>query len=583
MLRFVPSGILAALVVVSAFVSVLPALAGLVSHRMVSVLDQDDPSGGAVVSALVVTCLVLFLQQSADLMLDPIRLVAARAVDERLRREVGELAISPSGTGHLEDAAIAGRLTMASNDLQIFTAGLAAVGHVGMFFQMLGAVACLVVIGVSAPWLALACLAALLISRSETVGIYVRVNWVWVHGAELARRTRYWGYFARSIQNAKEVRVYGLGDWVADRFRTAALAQESPVIRARRVALTRTWRPVVAGAVAMVAGLVAVALGGGGDPAAVAQNITVLLGALALGDIGTGGFAVEHGRPIVEAFHRLRAELPTAGTHGRRDEPGTTGRPPRLCLERVTFGYPASAAPVLVEATLEVRPGEVLAIVGVNGAGKTTLVKLLTRAHEPQSGRITTDGVGIADRDVEAWRGDIAMVGQDFLRLDLSLRENVEIGAPERLGDDAFFAEVRPELDLDDIVAGLPAGWDTPLSRTRSGGSDLSGGQWQRVAAARAQYALRAGRKVLLLDEPTAHLDTDAEIAVFRRLCAAARGATVILISHRLSTVRLADRIAVLRDGCIGEPAPHERLIAEDGDYARLFALQTRQFTEADA
>ncbi|MFF7633595.1 ABC transporter ATP-binding protein [Kitasatospora sp. NPDC008050] len=589
LLRLLPTPVLATLIAVSAGISALPAASSVVSRELVLRLQHSGARWSAAVVALVLFCVLLLAQQAVILLLEPLRMHAARLIDGRFRRDIGALALSPSGTAHLDDAGTAGRLTMASTELQIFTAGWAAVGHVAQFCQTLGGAVCLALVALSAPWFALGCLVALILCRWATTRIYVGINWMWVRTAGLTKRTQYWAQFGRSVQNAKEIRVYGLTPWVVARFHTAAMAQEGPILDARWRALGSTWQPLLAAAVAMFLGLAGIVSGSGREAGVIAQNVTALIAALALGRIGTGGFAVEHGRPIVQTAAELRRELGSVPqVPAARPAPETRQRAgqalapsPLLRFEHLGFGYPNAARPVLKELSLEVRSGEVLAIVGLNGAGKTTLTKLLARSLEPDAGRITADGTDITHWPVDRWRRSLALVSQAFLRLDLSIRENVEIGAPERLGDDAFFAAVAGELDLDDIVAALPDGWRTPLSRSRTGGTDLSGGQWQRIALARAVFALRAGRGVLMLDEPTAHLDAQAEFEVFERLISAARGATVILISHRLSTVRLADRIAVLSDGRITELGSHDELLAEGGDYAELFALQAQQFSGA--
>jgi ATP-binding cassette subfamily B protein len=224
------------------------------------------------------------------------------------------------------------------------------------------------------------------------------------------------------------------------------------------------------------------------------------------------------------------------------------------------------------------RPGELLAIVGVNGAGKSTLIKLLAGLYEPTSGRVTADGVDIADLGPTAWRTRLAVVFQDFVRYHLSAADNVSLGnAAAEMSRGAVVAAAR-DAGLDKVVDGLPNGWDTPLARARTGGVDLSGGQWQQVALARALYAVRTGARVLVLDEPTAHLDVRTERDVFARLTAHRGDASVVLISHRLSTVRQADRIALIGDGRVAEAGTHDELMAARGPYATMFAIQAQRF-----
>ena len=242
-------------------------------------------------------------------------------------------------------------------------------------------------------------------------------------------------------------------------------------------------------------------------------------------------------------------------------------------LRDVTFAYPAvgrrSAAPVLEHFDLTIPAGSSLAIVGQNGAGKTTLAKLLCRLYDPQSGAIEIDGVDLREFDLASWRSRVAAVFQDFIRLELPLRDNV---APAGAPDDVVRAA------LESAGAANLAALDTVLARGYDGGTDLSGGQWQRVALARALAAVKLGAGVVLLDEPTAQLDVRGEAEIFDRLLAATRHCTTILISHRFSTVRHADRICVLEQGRVIELGTHDELMALGGRYRTMFDLQAQRF-----
>jgi ABC-type multidrug transport system fused ATPase/permease subunit len=211
-----------------------------------------------------------------------------------------------------------------------------------------------------------------------------------------------------------------------------------------------------------------------------------------------------------------------------------------------------------------------LAIVGQNGAGKTTLAKLLCRLYDPTAGSITVDGVDLRDIEVAGWRNRVAAVFQDFVRFELSLRENVD-PAGEASDDDIRAA-------LADAGAAQLTELDTPLAKGYAGGTDLSGGQWQRVALARALCAVRRGAGLVLLDEPTAQLDVRGEAEVFDKVLQATRRVTTILISHRFSTVRHADRICVLEHGRVIELGNHEELMARGGRYQTMFELQAKRF-----
>src|SRR6266850_1108722 len=221
-----------------------------------------------------------------------------------------------------------------------------------------------------------------------------------------------------------------------------------------------------------------------------------------------------------------------------------------------------------------------LAIVGENGAGKTTLINLLCGFYEPTAGRIVVDGVDLAEIDKRAWQRRIAAVFQDFAKYPLTLRENVVLGHPGRAADYETRIRAGQRAGIMELVEGLPQNWNTVLSKKFEGGTDLSGGQWQRVALARAMFALECGAGVLLLDEPTANLDVRAEAALYDRFLDLTAGLTTIVVSHRFSTVRRADRIVVLEGGRIVESGSHDQLIALDGRYARMFDLQARYYAD---
>ena len=240
-------------------------------------------------------------------------------------------------------------------------------------------------------------------------------------------------------------------------------------------------------------------------------------------------------------------------------------------MRDVTFAYPTGgAAPVLEHFDLTIPAGSSLAIVGQNGAGKSTIAKLLCRLYDPLSGSIEIDGTDLREIDLAAWRARIAAVFQDFIRFELPLRDNV---APAGAPDDIVHAA------LESAGAANLAALDTILARGYDGGTDLSGGQWQRVALARALSGVKMGAAVVLLDEPTAQLDVRGEAEIFDRLLAATRHCTTILISHRFSTVRHADRICVLEHGRVIELGTHEELMALGGRYRKMFDLQAERFT----
>ena len=248
-----------------------------------------------------------------------------------------------------------------------------------------------------------------------------------------------------------------------------------------------------------------------------------------------------------------------------------------MAAEHITFTYPGATRPAINDVSLEINRGEVIALVGENGSGKTTLAKILCHLYTPDVGRILWEGADTADISPQELRDSIAAIFQDFARYQLPARDNVGMGRSANIDDlDAIRASARL-AGADRFLSRLPDGYETPLSKAFSGGRDLSVGQWQRVALARAFFR---DASFVVLDEPTASLDPRAEHELFKSIRSLYQGKSVLLISHRFSSVRSADRIYVLDKGAVVEHGTHAELMANDALYAELFNLQAAAYID---
>jgi ATP-binding cassette subfamily B protein len=245
-------------------------------------------------------------------------------------------------------------------------------------------------------------------------------------------------------------------------------------------------------------------------------------------------------------------------------------------FENVSFVYPGATEPAVSDVSFQLRPGESLALVGENGSGKTTLIKLLTRLYTPSSGRITLDGIDLAEWNPSALRRRVGVIFQDFARYQLKVGENIGAGDVTEFEDELRWREAANLGMAAPFIEELPAGYQTQLGKWFKDGRELSGGQWQKIALSRA--FMRESADILVLDEPTAAMDARAEAQVFEQFRELAKERMVILISHRFSTVRMADQILVIQGGQILERGSHEQLMTLNGHYAQLFALQARGY-----
>jgi ATP-binding cassette, subfamily B, bacterial len=548
----------------------LPAAFAVTMGLLVDAVQR----GSDLTMPLVVTGIVFILLQ----VLTPVHQAVSANLGDRtaawLYDRLTAACVRPPGIAHLEDPSLTSDLVVARDFDMGMTGPPMSISIdfiAGGLVTMIGGVVCAIVLFGFAWW-----------APVVLAGAWLSTHWllresaVWrdrnTDDVRAAQRDAEYAFrIAVDPGPAKELRMFGLAPWAIARF-----IDRRTQLHALQYAATRLRERPLAGALAIVLAANAVvfwaiarAVSGGALPigdAVMYAQVAVGTSMIAFGGLN---WALDGAAAPVAAVLRLQRPMAEKGALavGTR----SAGRMPQreIRLRDVTFAYPGGS-PVLEHFELTIPARSSLAIVGQNGAGKTTLAKLLCRMYDPQQGAIEADGVDIREVDVGEWRARLTAVFQDFVKFELPLRDNVApLGAP----DEVIAAA------LDAAGAANLASLDTILARGYDGGTDLSGGQWQRIALARALAAVKLGAGVVLLDEPTAQLDVRGEAEIFERILAATRGCLTILISHRFSTVRHADRICVLEHGRVIELGTHDALMALGGRYRTMFDLQAQRFT----
>jgi ATP-binding cassette subfamily B protein len=444
--------------------------------------------------------------------------------------------------------------------------------------QMITAVSMSVAVVVYSPWLLLLLVAGVVpafLGESHFAFLGYAKNF---RQTPIKRQLDYLRVVGGSKEAAKELKLFGLKDFLTERFtRLSNQVYEEDVSLAKRRLLAGSFLSVI---------------GTLGYYAAYAFVIWRTI--IGLYSIGTLTFLAN---AILQASSNIQQVFSTLS--GIADqalfltdllaffqmEPTIRSKPSALPAPRpighgfefrnVSFRYPGSSRLVLRNLHFQLRPGERVALIGENGQGKTTIVKLITRLYDPTEGQVLLDGVDLREYSLEDLYKEIGVIFQDFMRYEMIARENIAVGRIEDIDKDELLKEAAEKSLADQVIARLPGGYDQMLGRRFEGGVDLSGGEWQKIALARA-YLRDA--QVLILDEPTAALDARSEYEVFQRFAELTAGKMALFISHRFSTVRMADRIVVLEDGNIVEEGSHDELARMGGRYAEMFELQAASY-----
>ena len=550
----------------------------------VGVLAASLEGGGSAGGAVLTIGILFTVQRLLDPLTAELTATLMRVVDESLTERVMRAMADPPGLAHVEDPEVLDAALQAQGALSGWTPGSAALQLPFIVKRRIWCVSSLLIVGSFRWWLVpILAVTYLVVFRFERRH-FEEVTLVMHGSTDLLRRAYYLRTLALTHTVAKETRVFGLAPWLVDRYRTHWLDVMGGVWAKRK----EYWLSNVG-----IVGLLAVVEGGAlwllateatsgrismGSAVAVSQ---ALVAAAIAAQFDYSYVAPTEAQLALDKLLELerRAASVADRLHGDRSAPEDLPRS-TIRFEGVGFTYPGRDEPVFDAFDREIEAGRSLAIVGENGAGKTTFVKLLARLYDPDAGRIVVDGIPLTDLDPASWRRRLAPVFQDFLQLEVSAYDNVAFGSLAHREDGDGVRRAGELAGAGVVIDRLPDGWETMVSREFTGGTQLSGGEWQRLALARALFAVESGAGVLILDEPTAAMDVRGEAEVYERFLELTKGVTTIVISHRFSTVRRADRIVVVEHGRVTEDGSHDELLAAGGRYAAMYRLQASRFAE---
>ena len=590
--------------------SIMPNLVLIAAGHLVGSIPAASAAGlgSAAGHRLIFALAITGALYAAALVLGPVQSSLSSVVKWRLVYRTEDRLIAavsgPVGIAHLEDPKVLDDLALAQGQL---TGQMPADAPMTLALVVSNRISGLFACAVLASWrwwLGLGMLVMWMAIRRPQLALIREQGALYAGGSEPLRRAWYLHRLAARPAVAKESRVFGLGGWLVDRYRSTfltAMAAPWAVLRRLDRAVLFLSLPVLLAFGASCGYLGLAAYRGEISLGTLAVMLPMLAATTPLGDISWDDVALSWMIQGLPRARDLEASLASADLSGSLPAAGLPASEVRF--EQVRFRYPGASRDVFTDLDLVLRAGRSTALVGINGAGKTTLVKLLARLHDPDSGRILVDGSDLALLRPAEWQRQVAVVFQDFAHYPLSFAENIGFGSPSNVSDASGLSDAARRAGALDVLSSLsglsglsgvsglsgpsdpsgPSGWDTVLSRSYDGGVELSGGQWQRIALARALFAVRHGATILVLDEPTAWLDARGEADFFDRFLEITEGTTTLIISHRFSTVRRADHICVLDEGRVLEQGDHASLIAAGGRYAELFGLQAARFGASGA
>ena len=539
----------------------------------------------SVLGMIVFLAILQFVIFAVSALLNTLRNISQQLLQNSVSMRIQLMVMEKAASLDLpfyEDAASYDLLRRAQND-SINRPVLMIATAFGLFQTMLTFVTMVAVLVAVSPILALLAL----LSPIPAFIVDTRYGWRGYNiarwGSRLLRRMTYLVSLVTTDTFAKEVKLFGLGHYFIDRYRLIAKVfydtQRSQLVRRYMTGFALgNVSTIVASftylyiAVQAIAGHLTI-----GALVAYAQAATQVQNSI---QSILGGFTgmYEHNL-YLNNLTELMNRQPVMAV---KKAPAAVPQPLRgeITFENVSFAYPGSESQALSDLSFTITPGETLAVVGRNGAGKTTLFKLICRLYDPTAGRILIDRIDIRDFEPDELRAHIGAMFQDYVDYQATAAENIGLGSVQELTDRDAVISASKQAGSDELISGLPAGYDTALGKWFDAGVNLSGGEWQKVALARA--FMRENARILLLDEPTSALDAQAEYDLFERLRSLTHGRTAVYISHRFSTVRRADRIVFLEHGRLVEEGTHQELMRLNGRYARLFRMQAAAYTGED-